>query len=122
MAASNGHSVALTLVDHADVDTDQVLRSLASPRRRHVLALLSDRAAPMPLADLATDVTARELDADCDDLPEETVKSVQVSLYHTHGPVLEEAGLVQCDHDEQTIELTDVGRDLGALDRLPAIE
>lgn len=103
-----------------DVDTDEVIRSLGSRRRRYVLSLLSDRSVPMALADVAIDVTSWELDADRDELSNEAIRSVEISLYHTDGPVLADAGLLKYDPEKRTIELTDLGRDVA--DDLPAIE
>lgn len=105
----------------ADVDTDQVIRSLGSPRRRYVLSLLSGRDAPMALADVATDVTRWELDADREETSNESIQAVEVSLSHTDGPMQADVGLLEYDPQKRTIELTTHGPDV-VLGGLPSIE
>lgn len=121
MEASHTDPQLIAPIVEADVETDQVIRSLSSPRRRYVLSLLSSRNRPMALADVATDVTSWELDADRDEISKEAIQSVELSLYHTDGPMLADAGLLEYDPGKRTIELTDPGRDV-ALGALPVTE
>lgn len=77
--------------------------ALANGRRRYALELLSDAKAPMALADLATEISARESNDSGPD-PEHS-KHVQIELYHCHVPNLEAAGLVEFDAERRTVRL-----------------
>lgn len=79
---------------------DDVVASLASSRRRTVLAVLEDREEPIEREDLAAAVDRREADADS---PSTDVDSLLASLHHAHLPQLDEAGLVTYDADGGTV-------------------
>lgn len=66
----------------------------------------------MTLADLAAEIASRERDEPDETGREEYVKRVQISLYHSHIPQLEEIGVVDFDADDKTVSLDD-----GALSR-----
>ena len=66
---------------------------LSNPRRRVVCSVLC-RCDRLPVSDLASHIVARETGEPLEDVPTETIESVQIDLYHRHLPKLEDAGLV----------------------------
>ncbi|WP_255151198.1 DUF7344 domain-containing protein [Halorarius halobius] len=79
-------------------EVDAGFRALAHGRRRTVVRFVVDHRT-VSLPDLAEHVAERELDADRTAVPDELVRDVYFSLYHTHVPVLEEVGLI--DYSQQ---------------------
>lgn len=86
---------------------DVVFKMLHSPRRRQVLAYLSAQDGPVDLDDVIVQVAAWENDTTVDAVSESERKRIYVSLYQTHMPKLDDAGLVEYDEEEGTVELTD---------------
>jgi hypothetical protein len=84
---------------------DDVFELLSSARRRYVLYLLREADEPMKLTELASQVAAWEYDTDVDDLTEQERKRVYVSLYQTHIPHLDDAGVVAYDKDTGMVAL-----------------
>lgn len=84
------------------LEVDYVYEALAHARRRYLCySLLEDTR--RSLTELATEIVAWE-----DDVPEEAVTQrhrdrVYVSLYHTHVPMLVDAGIVSFDEANGTI-------------------
>lgn len=87
-------------------DGDVVYRVLAHSRRRHVLDILSGSDSRVRLADLAADIASRERDESDEADEEEYVERVQISLYHSHIPKLEEIGVVDFDAADKTVSST----------------
>lgn len=88
---------------------DQLCDLLAHPHRRAVLACLAHHQTPIALADLADEVAVQEYDTRLAAIPAETVKRTYLSLYHTHIPKLEVAGLVTYNQDQdQVVPINDV--------------
>ncbi len=85
---------------------DTVFDLLSSPRRRYVLHHLRSESAEIELTTLADHVAAWEYDTTIEALSEQQRKRAYVSLYQTHVPKLEEAGIVTYDNDSGTVELT----------------
>ena len=61
----------------------------------------------LALADLAELVAEDEEDQAVQEIAEEIVRDVYVSLYHAHVPLLEEADLVQYDQEQDLVSATD---------------
>ena len=78
---------------------------LSSSRRRFVLQYLNDHDGPVPFSELANELAAWENDTDVEDITERQRKRVYVSLYQTHIPKLEEAGVVDYDADSGEVRL-----------------
>ena len=78
---------------------DRVFDILSSPRRRYVLYYLREHGGPVELTDLAEKLAAWENDTTVADLSPQARKRVYVSLYQTHVPKLQEAGLIDYDSD-----------------------
>lgn len=91
----------------SQISQDVVFDILSSPRRRYTLYYLRTTEGPVKLTDLATQVAAWENDTDPEDITEQERKRVYVSLYQTHVPRLDEAGIVDYDSDSGYVALTD---------------
>lgn len=103
-----------------ELSQDVVFDVLSSRRRREVLYMLKNEGS-MELTELTEHVAAKENDTTIEDLTKQQRKRVYVSLYQTHVPKLEEAGLVEYDPDSGEVDLraraTDVERYLEGEDR-----
>jgi len=86
---------------------DRVFDILSSPRRRYVLYYLRDHGGPVELTDLAEELAAWENDTTVDELGPQARKRVYVSLYQTHVPKLEDAGLIDYDADSGELRLAE---------------
>lgn len=91
---------------------DVVFNMLHSPRRRQVLAYLSAQDGPVDLDEVILRVAAWESDTSVDAVSESERKRIYVSLYQTHMPQLDDAGLVEYDEEEGTVALTDRAREV----------
>jgi DNA-binding transcriptional ArsR family regulator len=83
-----------------------VLRTLAGARRRHALAVLLDRSAPVAEGDLVTCVAAAEQGTPLVEVTREETRAVRADLRHVHLPALADAGLVEYDADDGTAAAT----------------
>lgn len=81
---------------------DSTLRALASRRRRLTLRCLMEHR-ELALPDLAELVAERESGEPLSALSPERACRVYFSLYHTHLPKLENAGLVRYDQEEDYV-------------------
>ena len=100
----------------SEVDKDQIFEILSSSRRRQLLYHLHRRGGAADLRDLARDVATAEVEEPID---EDVVKRLYISLYQTHVPKLEEAGLIHYHQEERRVELTG---DVGAIGRVLGTE
>lgn len=91
---------------------DVVFELLSSPRRRYVLYLLREADEPVELTTLAEQVSAWENDVEVDEITEQERKRVYVSLYQTHIPRLDEAGVVEYDQETGLVSLTKDARQI----------
>ncbi|VTT88118.1 hypothetical protein DM2_1452 [Halorubrum sp. DM2] len=91
---------------------DALFSLLSNPRRRFILRYLNRTDESIQLQDLAAEVAAWENETDREALTSKQRKRLYVSLYQTHIPKLEEAGIVEYDGDTGQIRLTDRGGDL----------
>lgn len=96
----------------AELSQDVVFDILSSPRRRYVLYYLRDTGEAMKLTDLAEQVAAWENDTEPEDITDKERKRVYVSLYQTHIPRLEEAGIIAYDQDSGTVALANEASDI----------
>ncbi|UPV76686.1 hypothetical protein M0R89_21020 (plasmid) [Halorussus limi] len=83
--------------------------ALADDRRRVILSILTDRTTAVDVATLARSVAARETGTSVGDVDEETVEQVRASIYHVHLPKLANAGIIQHNEEQQTVELAHDG-------------
>lgn len=84
---------------------DVVFELLSSPRRRYILYHLRQSNEPVELTTLAEQVAAWENETDVDSITEQERKRVYVSLYQTHIPRLDEAGVIEYDKDSGMVSL-----------------
>lgn len=87
-----------------ELTKDEVFEVLSSSRRRRILYHLHRRGGTADLRTLARDTAIDETGESFDD---DDVKRFYISLYQTHVPRLEEAGVVEYDSDKQSVTLTD---------------
>lgn len=83
---------------------DEVYEVLSSSRRRQILYHLYRRGGEAELREIARDTAEAE---NADAVTDDVVKRFYISLYQTHVPKLEEAGLVRYDSDDKTVAMTD---------------
>jgi len=84
---------------------DDVFELLSSPRRRYVLYHLREGGEPIELTTLAEQVAAWENETSVEEITEQERKRVYVSLYQTHIPRLDEAGVVNYDKESGLVSL-----------------
>ena len=81
------------------ISLDELFEVLSNQRRRHVLDVLSETAAPTTVAVLADEVADREAKAEAyDGPPAADASRIRTSLIHCHVPKLVDSGVL--DHDE----------------------
>jgi hypothetical protein len=85
---------------------DEVYHLLSNPRRRFIISYLRDDGT-VGLQELASTVAAWENDTSPEQLTDQQKKRVYVSLYQTHIPKLEDAGIITYDSDTSQIHLRD---------------
>ncbi|WP_423999207.1 DUF7344 domain-containing protein [Haloarcula salina] len=87
------------LTELTDGDRYEVL---SSSRRRTVIDALADRSGPVSLDSLSRSVAALEPEADPDD--DSTVRTIAVSLHHTHLPKMADHGVLEYDADANRVD------------------
>ena len=85
---------------------DLAFTLLSNPRRRFVISYLSHQGSPIGIHELAEQIAAWENETSVDELTREDRKKAYISLYQTHIPKLEDAGIVTYDEDERLVALT----------------
>jgi len=114
-------TVSVTLTEHCQRPTirllleqlhppdvyGSLLTAMANPRRRSVLAVLTDAEAPLSLAALATRVSRRERDAPDASIPDAEVARMLADLRHVQLPKLLEFDLVR--NEDGLLSVTDLG-------------
>lgn len=91
------------LVDvRADAGGDRLFRTLANSRRRRVITVLAD-VEETSVETLARRVAAREARTDPDDVSEQTVDRVEVSLHHSHLPAMAGIDLLAYDRESDSV-------------------
>lgn len=79
---------------------------LSNARRRLVISHLRGAEGPVSVSDLSERIAAWENDIPAEELSDQQIKRVYVSLYQIHIPKLDEFGLVDYDKDSGEVELT----------------
>jgi len=93
--------------DADSLTQDEVYDLLSNARRRFVISYLRRRREPVDIMHLSEAVAAWENDVDADALTDQQTKRVYVSLYQTHLPKLDDAGIVEYDRDSGAVALAD---------------
>ncbi len=100
--------------DSDTLSQDVVFDLLSSPRRRFVLYYLNQVEDDVSIGELADEVAAWENEIGVDELSSQQRKRVYVSLYQTHVPKMEDAGIIDYDSDAGTVSLADQANDISA--------
>jgi DNA-binding transcriptional ArsR family regulator len=93
-----------------ELSRDLIFDLLSSPRRRMALYYLRERGGSSTVTELAEDIASLEYEVPVEELSRQQRKRVYVSLYQTHIPKLDEAGIVEYDDDTSEVTLTDRAR------------
>jgi DNA-binding transcriptional ArsR family regulator len=93
--------------DQQRLSQETVFDLLSSARRRYILYYLREHEGEATINELATQIAAWENDRPVEELTSQDEKRVYVSLYQTHVPKLEQAGIVEYDGDTGLVTLTD---------------
>lgn len=104
----------IEMTSHEPTDTSsvgpalltQAFSVLANTRRRLAVRYL-DRHESLSLPTLADGVAEREADAPLQEVDEYEVRDVYLSLYHTHVPTLEDAGVVAYEQEHDWVRCRD---------------
>jgi len=91
----------------SDIPLDVVFDLLSNSRRRHVLRYLLTESASTTLGDLAEYIAGIENDKPEQALSSAERKRVYISLYQSHLPKMDEAGVISFENDRKTVELTE---------------
>jgi len=83
---------------------DEAYELLSNARRRFVISYLRSQDGRVPLNELSQSLAAWENDIPVDETGDQ-IKRIYVSLYQTHLPKLEEAGLIEYDRENSTLEI-----------------
>ena len=110
--------------DRGELSQDVVFDLLSNPRRRFVLSYLRQEGGPVDLVDLADEIAGWENETPVDELTSQQRKRVYVSIYQTHVPKLEDAGVVNYDRESGMVSLAERAEDIdeylrGEDERLP---
>ncbi len=88
----------------ADQELNAVFDVLSHHRRRFIIVFLADHTGPIPLTDLATEVAIRQHEAPIEEISNEKLQSIALSLHHAHLPKLADVGAVEYDKDHNLIQ------------------
>jgi hypothetical protein len=89
-----------------ELTQDTVFDLLSNARRRLILSYLQQADESVDIFELARKISAVENDIDVEDVSDKQEKRVYVSIYQTHIPKLESAGLIEYDSDSGELTLT----------------
>ncbi|MFC6835482.1 DUF7344 domain-containing protein [Halomarina ordinaria] len=78
---------------------------LSKRRRRRLLVYLVETEAPVTLEELVAAVATAEAGAPADTVDDDVLRSITLSLVHSHLPRLDDAGVVAFDPDRDRAEL-----------------
>ncbi|WP_254764226.1 DUF7344 domain-containing protein [Natrinema marinum] len=87
------------------VSVGRVLELLAEQRRRYALYCLEDRDDPLSVAELAAAVARMEQTDG--EISADRRNRIELSLKHTHLPMVEQTSFVEYDSTASTVRLTD---------------
>lgn len=90
-----------------ELTNDEIFDILSNSRRRRLLYYLHRRDGSAEIRELARLIAAEENDIEPEDVSEDAVRRVYISLYQLHVPNLTEHGLLEHDEDAARVSLTD---------------
>lgn len=100
---------------HDEWSQDIVFPLLSHVYRRTLLSCLDHHGVSLTLADAAEEVARECKGESIPDIPDEEIKRIYMSLYHSHIPQLAEANAVTYDQEQDLIALTEQGKQLVAI-------
>lgn len=84
-------------------DIDSLFACLANHRRRLLLEGLSERSGPVVVEELVQHIVEREDEATADTGGNDQLSEITIALFHNHLPKLQEAGVIDVDHETNTV-------------------
>lgn len=93
--------------DSNELSLDVVCELLANQRRQYVFACLLDHSQAIAVTELAEDVAVRENDRLLTEISKETVRTISMSLYHSHIPKLADAGAVEYNQEHDLVQVSE---------------
>ncbi|WP_237076864.1 DUF7344 domain-containing protein [Natrialba magadii] len=94
---------------------DLVFDLLSKERRRYALYYLEQEDGPVPIDELAEQVSEWETSGGQLSIPDEMFKDVEMSLYHSDLPKAAEATYVEYDSEEGVVEVTGTPPEVDAI-------
>jgi hypothetical protein len=102
-----------TVGDPSDsLSQDTLFFILQNSRRRETIRCLQEMGGEAEFSDVVEAVAGREFDCEPHELEYDKRKTVYTSLYQTHLPKLQDAGIVEYDRRGGYVRLTDVAGEL----------
>lgn len=95
-----------------ELSPDAVFELLSNPRRRFIIAFLRQADEPVDIKEFVRQIAALENGVPLDELTDSQEKRIHVSLYQTHIPKLEDAGVLEYDPDWGLVTPGDAIRDV----------
>ncbi|MHC3438485.1 DUF7344 domain-containing protein [Natrialbaceae archaeon A-gly3] len=89
-----------------DIESGMLFHILGNDRRRYIIHILK-KEGEIEVSDLAKRIAAIESGLPTEDVPQNSYKSVFVSLWQTHLPQMEKDGYIEVDDDNATVEPTE---------------
>lgn len=90
-----------------DLPETEIFEILSNERRRFILSYLERQDGVATLEELSNALGAREYDVPPEELNNTQYRRLYVSIYQTHIPRLEDAGVLEYDSDSGRVTLTD---------------
>jgi len=91
----------------AELDNDTAYSVLANRRRRYAVHYLKQHDGPVAVDELTEQIAAWENDKEPAQLESQERKRVYISLHQSHLDSMDEAGIVEYDPDNRTVELSE---------------
>lgn len=88
-------------------DLDSLFLCLADRRRRIMLAGLSGKPTPVVVEDLVEHIHEREVGESAGAPSADELVEITITLLHNHLPKMNEAGVIDVDHDADTVQKGD---------------
>ena len=106
-ALPSGGTGSVDGIDADRISTDEIFFLLKNRRRRAVIEHLLEAGGQAQFDDLVLAIAAREKEKNVEEITYKERKSVHTSLYQSHLPKLQDAGVVEYDRRSGSVILTD---------------
>lgn len=84
-------------------DIDTLFACLANHRRRLLIDCVSENSGPLLVERLVEQISARETEGSTGTPSDETRAGITITLLHNHLPRMDEAEVVEFDHEANTV-------------------